>query len=202
MCIRDSLNADLLSRLQCFDAEVRRVMPLAAALTVNDVLHWPGIFGDDALDVDALSPTCLALASEALDDFTASRAREGEKLAEVIREKLARTRALVCEVGPRIPAAQAAFNEKLRQRLLEAVEMCIRDRSSYLPSGRRSSTDCRHAGRLVLRPGQATGARRAPDRRSSGRPPSGRRTNRSRRRQCIAPARLGRPASFLSLIHI
>lgn len=116
------LDADLLARLQHFDAEVRRAMPLAAALTVSDVLHWPGIFGDDALEVDALSPTCLALASEALDDFTASRAREGEKLAAVIRERLARTRALVCEVGPRIPAAQAAFNEKLRQRLLEAVE--------------------------------------------------------------------------------
>jgi uncharacterized protein YicC (UPF0701 family) len=55
-------------------------LPLAAPLAVNDVLHWPGIFGDDSLDSDALSPACLALAKDALDDFTASRAREGAKL--------------------------------------------------------------------------------------------------------------------------
>jgi uncharacterized protein YicC (UPF0701 family) len=37
---------------QGFDAQVRRFLPLAAPLTVSDVLRWPGIFGDDSLDVD------------------------------------------------------------------------------------------------------------------------------------------------------
>jgi len=40
-----------------------------------------------------------------------------------IRERLARMRLLVHEVAPRIPAAQAAFNDKLRQRLLDAVQV-------------------------------------------------------------------------------
>ncbi len=117
-----SLNADLLERLKSADSQIRSVLPLAAPLTVNDVLHWPGIFGDEALDVGALLPACLTLAGEALDEFTASRAREGEKLALVILERVARMRALAREVEPRIPAAQAAFNEKLRQRLLDAMQ--------------------------------------------------------------------------------
>jgi uncharacterized protein (TIGR00255 family) len=115
------LNADLLQRLKAFEAQVRGELPDAAPLSVSDVLRWPGMFGDDSLDSATLVPAALALAKEALDDFTASRAREGEKLAAVIMERVARMRALVREVEPRIPAAQAAFQEKLKQRLAEAL---------------------------------------------------------------------------------
>ena len=79
------------------------------------------MFGDDSLDIDALVPAALGLAREALEDFSASRAREGEKLATVILERVARMRELVRDVAPRIPVAQAAFQEKLKQRLAEAL---------------------------------------------------------------------------------
>jgi len=115
------LNADLLQRLKAFEAQVRNELPLAAPLAVSDVLRWPGMFGDDTLDSEALVPACLALAREALDDFNASRAREGEKLAAVILERVARMRDLVRDVAPRIPVAQAAFQDKLRQRLIDAI---------------------------------------------------------------------------------
>lgn len=115
------LNADLLQRLKAFEAQVINELPQAAPLTVNDVLRWPGIFGDDTLDSEALVPACLTLAREALDDFTASRAREGEKLAAVIFERVARMRDLVRDVAPRIPLAQAAFQDKLRLRLIDAI---------------------------------------------------------------------------------
>jgi uncharacterized protein (TIGR00255 family) len=117
------LNVDLLERLKVFDTQIRSVLPLAAPLTVSDILHWPAIFGDETVDVETAVPVCLTLAGEALDDFAASRAREGEKLAAVILEKVAHMRALAHAVAPRIPAAQASFNEKLRQRLLDAVQL-------------------------------------------------------------------------------
>ncbi len=123
-----TLNADLLMRLKVFDAQVRGELPLAAALSVNDVLRWPGMFGDDAVDLDALIPACLTLAKAALDDFSASRAREGEKLAAVILERVARMRALVSDVAPRIPQAQAAFQDKLKQKLIEAIGSADDDR--------------------------------------------------------------------------
>jgi len=117
------LNREVLERLRYLDEEVRRSLPLAAPLSASDVLRWPGIFGDDVIDPATLVPACMLLAADSLDDFAASRAREGEKLAAVIRERLARMRLLVHEVAPRIPAAQAAFNDKLRQRLLDAVQV-------------------------------------------------------------------------------
>ncbi|MFZ4536250.1 YicC/YloC family endoribonuclease [Propionivibrio sp.] len=116
-----NLNTDLLQRLKAFDAQIRAELPQAAPLAVNDVLRWPGMFGDDSLDIETLVPACLTLAKDALEDFTASRAREGAKLTAVILERVARMRELVCEVAPRIPAAQAAFQEKLRQRLFDAI---------------------------------------------------------------------------------
>ena len=100
---------------------MRRELPDAAPLSVSDVLRWPGMFGDDSPDSETLVSAALALAREALEDFTASRAREGAKLAEVILERVACMRERVCDVAPRIPAAQAAFQEKLKQRLAEAL---------------------------------------------------------------------------------
>jgi uncharacterized protein (TIGR00255 family) len=116
-----NLNAELLARLKVFDLQIRNEMPQSQPLAVSDVLRWPGMFGDDSRDIVALLPDCLVLAREALEDFAASRSREGDKLAAVILERVSRMRELVCEVAPRIPAAQAAFQEKLRQRLLDAV---------------------------------------------------------------------------------
>jgi uncharacterized protein (TIGR00255 family) len=47
-----SLNADVLERLRSYDDRVRAVLPLAAPLSVSDVLRWPGIFGDDTLPIE------------------------------------------------------------------------------------------------------------------------------------------------------
>jgi uncharacterized protein (TIGR00255 family) len=118
---QQTLNSDLLERLKSFEDQVLGELPQAAPLTVNEVLRWPGMFGDDSLDVDALVPSCLTLAKDALEDFSASRAREGEKLAAVILERVARMRDLVREVAPRIPVAQQAFQDKLKQRLVDAI---------------------------------------------------------------------------------
>lgn len=116
-----AINAELLQRLKALEAQVRGELPGATPLTVSDVLRWPGMFGDDSLDIEALVPAALGLAKEALDDFSASRAREGAKLAAVILERVARMRELVRDVEPRIPAAQAVFQDKLKQRLAEAL---------------------------------------------------------------------------------
>ena len=115
------LNEGLLSQLGEMERRIRTTMTDARPLAVGEVMRWPGIFGEDSLDSEALAAAALALAREALDDFAASRAREGEKLKAVIAERVARMRELVAGVAPHIPAAQAAFQDKLKQRLVEAI---------------------------------------------------------------------------------
>jgi uncharacterized protein (TIGR00255 family) len=122
------LNGELLASLKALNALVRREMPEAKPLSVNETLRWPGMFGDQGVDFSALGPEVMALAREALEDFTATRGREGQKLAEMIVDRVNAMRDIVRKVVPRIPEAQALYTEKLRQRLTEALGNASDDR--------------------------------------------------------------------------
>ncbi|MGV0950684.1 MAG: YicC/YloC family endoribonuclease [Azonexus sp.] len=115
------LNGELLATLQSLNGRVCKQMPEARPLSVNDVLRWPGMFGDQSIDYAAFGPRVLALAREVLDEFAASRGREGEKLAAMIVDRVNTIRDIVRRVAPRIPEAQALYTDKLRQRLTEAL---------------------------------------------------------------------------------
>ena len=122
------LNEGLLASLTVLNARVRNEMPEAKPLSVNDVLRWPGVFGDQSIDFAGMAPQVLALAREALEDFSATRGREGEKLAAMIVDRVEAMRDIVRRVAPRIPEAQALFADKLRQRLQEALGNASDDR--------------------------------------------------------------------------
>jgi len=122
------LNTDLVATLQGLDAQVRQAMPGAKPLSVNEILRWPGIFGDQSIDFSALTPVVLDMAKTALEEFAATRAREGAKLGAMILERVAAMRAIVAAVAPRIPEAQALFTDKLRQRLVDALGNASDDR--------------------------------------------------------------------------
>ena len=118
---RLQLNDGLLGQLAELDEEVRGVLPSAEPLSVSDVLRWPGMLGEDSLPVDATAALCADLLERALHDFAAARAREGEKLALVLRERIDAMERIVADVAPRVPQIIAAFQEKLAARLKEAM---------------------------------------------------------------------------------
>lgn len=122
------LNAALLERLAEAQADVRRRLPDAAPLAVGEILRWPGVLEETPLDEAAIVAAVEELSRRALDDFIASRAREGEKLAAVMQDRVDAMRALLQQVAPRIPAAQAAYTERLRARIREMVETVEEDR--------------------------------------------------------------------------
>ncbi len=116
-----AINTDLLTQLQALEGQVRQTLPNAATLSVAEVLRWPGMLGEPEVDTAALHAAVQATLKEALEDFTASRAREGAKLAAMIQERVDKIRATVATVAPLIPQAQAAYQDKLKQRLVEAL---------------------------------------------------------------------------------
>lgn len=122
------LNAALLERLAEAEVDVRHRLPQAAPLTVGEILRWPGVLEEAPLDGDAIVATVAALTQQVLDEFIASRAREGEKLAAVIQGRVDAMREILQQVAPRIPAAQAAYTERLRARIREMVETVEEDR--------------------------------------------------------------------------
>ena len=123
-----ALNAALLDQLAEAQNSLRSRFGAAAALSVNELLRWPGMLADDSLGFDEMLPAIVALTNAALDDLVATRAREGEKLADMIRERLARLRELVAIATPRMPAVVVEYQERLTAKLRDAVASLDEDR--------------------------------------------------------------------------
>jgi uncharacterized protein (TIGR00255 family) len=113
-------DAGTMAALHAASTAVMERFPGARPLSVSEVLHWPGVLADTALAADQLREAVLALLERAIAELNASRAREGEKLAAVLRERLASMAALVEQAKPLIPAAMRAFQERLAAKLAEA----------------------------------------------------------------------------------
>jgi len=115
------IDEKLLGQLRQLDERVRAVMPESVPLGVNDVLRWPGMLGNDDLGAEQLQETGSRLLARALDDLTAMRAREGEKLKQMLLDRIAAMEAQVRRITPRMPQLIAAYREKLSGRLKEAM---------------------------------------------------------------------------------
>jgi len=116
------INQPLLQQLKALDQRVRSELPGAASLTVSDVVRWPGMVEAAAMPPEQLRERAQAVMSRALEEFTASRAREGEKLKAMLLERVARIEALVQKVQPRIPLLVTAYQERLAARLKETLK--------------------------------------------------------------------------------
>jgi uncharacterized protein (TIGR00255 family) len=122
------LNPQALARLKELSEQVRQALPEAGSLRVGDVLRWPGVIAEQPADEETLRKTCAELCARALEEFVASRSREGEKLAEGIRSRVQAMRERVEEVAPLVPLAIAAYQAKVAERLKEALGSADDDR--------------------------------------------------------------------------
>jgi len=116
-----SLNTGALDELKKLAEIVRREMPDATPLRAADVLRWPGVLAEGTVSETELREQASKLAAKAIEELNAARAREGAKLADVIRERVASMRKSVAAVAPLVPEAIAAYQEKLAQRLRDAI---------------------------------------------------------------------------------
>ncbi len=122
------LDEELLRQLVALEKRVRTALPDAQGLTASDALRWPGMLGTDTLDVESMRVVCRELLASVLEEFSVTRAREGEKLKTMLLERAAAIETLVAEVAPRMPQVIAAFQEKLATRLKEALANADEDR--------------------------------------------------------------------------
>jgi uncharacterized protein (TIGR00255 family) len=115
------LNPTMLQQLALWSSQIREMLPDAGELSVNDVLRWNGVLESPALSATTLHSSLQALLGKALQDFAAARQREGDKLKAFLLERVTQIEALRVTVAPRVPAAIAAYEARLRTRLLEAL---------------------------------------------------------------------------------
>jgi uncharacterized protein (TIGR00255 family) len=122
------LNMEALAQLRELASQVQKEMPHAAPLRIADVLRWPGVMSEAALDEAETRRLAAELCRQALDELVASRTREGVKLAAAVGERIAAMRRRLTEVAPLVPQSLAAYQAKLAERLREALGSADDDR--------------------------------------------------------------------------
>ncbi|MEQ1881662.1 MAG: YicC/YloC family endoribonuclease [Burkholderiales bacterium] len=115
------LDESLLARLVELNAKVQAALPESTSLSVNDVLRWPGMLGNEVLALEPMQETLLRLLERGIEEFQATRAREGDKLKTMLLDRITAAEALVKKITPRIPQLVEAYREKLNTRLKEAM---------------------------------------------------------------------------------
>lgn len=84
-----------------------------------ELLRFPGVVEEDALDQAGLQAEALALLDTTLAEFVASREREGAKLAVVMRERIDGIERITTQVKQWLPEIRAALRAKLETKLAD-----------------------------------------------------------------------------------
>ena len=116
-----ALNMTALEELKKLGEIIRRELPAATPLSAADVRRWPGMMAEGRVSESELREQTAKLSTTVIGDLMAARSREGAKLATVILERVAAMRKAVAVVAPLVPEAIAAYQEKLAQRLRDAL---------------------------------------------------------------------------------
>ena len=122
------LDAQALQQLAELSTQVREVLPDSAPLSVADILRWPGVIAGSEQDTGALEQEVRDSLNQALHDMAAARAREGEKLAMLVLERLDEVEHQVAGVKPLIPQQVKAFQERMLGKLRETLKTVDEER--------------------------------------------------------------------------
>ena len=115
------INEQVLEQVEALELKVRTIITGAAQLSAADALRWPGVLVTELLPLEELQAGCQELLAAVLEEFTAARAREGEKLKQMLLERGGAMEQRIAEITPRIPQVIAAYQDKLTARLKEAM---------------------------------------------------------------------------------
>ncbi|HVH82719.1 MAG TPA: YicC/YloC family endoribonuclease, partial [Steroidobacteraceae bacterium] len=113
------VDARALERLLHAAQTVSRSLHGPATLNVLDVLRWPGVLREDAVDGEPLLAAAGELFATTLADLSAARAREGQRLRELLEQRCGVLEGLIATVRARVPEVQARARTRLAERLAE-----------------------------------------------------------------------------------
>lgn len=115
------LNAALVAQLSELSLDMSSRFP-ALRTELTQLLQFPGVLQSRAVDQAALQADVLALLDELLDQFVAARAREGDKLAQAILERVDAIAELAAQARELMPVIRAGQRQKLETRLAELAQ--------------------------------------------------------------------------------
>ena len=112
------INNALLSRLSELNLDMVARFP-GMQVQFTELLRFPGVMQQAEMDPEAQQGALFDVLDRALDALTATREREGEKLGEILRDKLDSIERVVADVRGWMPEIRAALRARLEGRLAD-----------------------------------------------------------------------------------
>jgi uncharacterized protein (TIGR00255 family) len=122
------LDEQVMQQLAEMQIKTQQLFPQSRALSVADILRWPGVVQHEELSHESLADDIKKLVSQGLHDLTASRAREGDKMKALILDRLVQIEALVAKVKPLLPQLNKEYQAKLELKLQETIKTMDHER--------------------------------------------------------------------------
>jgi uncharacterized protein (TIGR00255 family) len=122
------LDEQLMHQLAAMQIKTQQFFPQSRALSVADILRWPGVVQQEELSHETLAEDIRKLVAQGLHDLTASRAREGEKMKALILDRVEQIEALVAKVKPLLPQLNKEYQAKLELKLQETIKTVDQER--------------------------------------------------------------------------
>ena len=107
-----------LAHLGQIESRVRELLPNARPLSVHEAMQWCR----GAARAEGAGDVVLEAARRCIEGLAAARAREGERLAAILAERVAHLRELAAAAEPLVPAAVARQQQRFIDRWNEALE--------------------------------------------------------------------------------
>jgi len=109
--------ADQLNRLSRLEAQVQGWLPGARGLSVNEVMQWCR----GGSTAERLDDTAIEAVRRCVDGLREARAREGERLAAMLLDRIRQLRELAARAGPLVPQVVQRQQQRFLDRWHEAL---------------------------------------------------------------------------------
>ena len=116
-----AINKDRLDALYTLQEKAQDAFPKAQELSIAEVLRWPGVVSEPRGEEDSWITAAVDAGRAALAALMESRRAEGRALVGVLTSITGKMRDIVKVIEPKVPEYVAQYQEKLTERLSEAL---------------------------------------------------------------------------------
>ena len=113
------LNLTLARELLDVHEEMARLAQSEQQPDIGQMLKWPGLIEEKRPDPDPLQAAAMELLIEAAQDLQTGRGREGEQMANAIKERLAGVAAVTVNIRSWLPEIRAALKQRMQDRIAD-----------------------------------------------------------------------------------
>jgi uncharacterized protein (TIGR00255 family) len=113
------LNLALARELLGIHGEMARLASSEQQADISNMLKWPGLIEEKRPDPAPLQAAAMELLVEAAQDLQAGRGREGEQMANAIRERLEGVAALTANIRSWLPEIRSALKQRMLDRIAD-----------------------------------------------------------------------------------